>query len=165
MSNHTKRYPDLVKTKGGILSFPLFHTFSIRKAWLFLSAFALVGAITFVAVGAPSPVSQTFKRIDLSTDPLFAAAGGDKPAITLALSVEFPTVGAQYVASPGPILTRLIQIQMNILDITTLKAAITIITPLPKHPHREKLRPITSDSTERGQLSTACAQMLLAAIS
>ncbi len=39
--------------------------------------------------------------VQLSADPLYAASAGDKPAIALALSVEFPTVGAQYVDSPG----------------------------------------------------------------
>ena len=55
-----------------------------------------VGAATFVA-------GQTLNipDIKLSADPLYAASGGDKPAMALALSVEFPTVGAQYVSSPG----------------------------------------------------------------
>jgi len=34
--------------------------------------------------------------VNLSNDPLYAATSGDKPALTLALSVEYPTVGAQY---------------------------------------------------------------------
>jgi type IV pilus assembly protein PilY1 len=40
-------------------------------------------------------------RVELASTPLFAAASVDKPAMVLALSVEFPTVGAQYVKSPG----------------------------------------------------------------
>jgi type IV pilus assembly protein PilY1 len=33
--------------------------------------------------------------------PLYSATQGDKPALALALSVEFPTVGAQYVDQPS----------------------------------------------------------------
>ena len=55
-----------------------------------------IGVATYVA-------GQTLNipAIELSADPLYAASGGDKPAMALALSVEFPTVGAQYVATPG----------------------------------------------------------------
>ena len=40
-------------------------------------------------------------KVKLEADPLFATASVDKPAMVLALSVEFPTVGAQYVKNPG----------------------------------------------------------------
>ena len=39
--------------------------------------------------------------VALQADPLFSTAAVDKPAMVLALSVEFPTVGAQYVKDPG----------------------------------------------------------------
>ena len=72
---------------------------ALRKRWLPLAALlSLVLAVTLV-VGQSAPPS--IPAINLSADPLFAAAGGDKPVIALALSVEFPTVGAQYLASPG----------------------------------------------------------------
>lgn len=65
-----------------------------KKNWLWVIGVALVGSISLVAVSAlpPPPV----KALALSPDPLFAASAGDKPVIALALSVEFPTVGAQY---------------------------------------------------------------------
>lgn len=60
-------------------------------------------AIILAAAGATFVAGQTptIPDIKLSADPLYAAAGGDKPAMALALSVEFPTVGAQYVAAPN----------------------------------------------------------------
>lgn len=70
-----------------------------NKLWLVVSGLALATAGSLVAIGQTSPPS--IPATNLSSDPLFAAAGGDKPAMALALSVEFPTVGAQYVASPG----------------------------------------------------------------
>lgn len=64
----------------------------------------LVKPIVFGGVAAVSfPVlvwSQSMPNIrplDISSVPLHASMQGDKPALTLALSVEFPTVGAQYV--------------------------------------------------------------------
>jgi type IV pilus assembly protein PilY1 len=54
---------------------------------------------SLIASGQASP--PNIPAIKLATDPLFTMASGDKPAITLALSVEFPTVGAQYVAPGG----------------------------------------------------------------
>lgn len=36
------------------------------------------------------------KDVELSSIPLYAAGTGEKPTLTLALSVEYPTVGAQY---------------------------------------------------------------------
>lgn len=60
-------------------------------AWL---ALPFVAAISFVAISDPTP--PVIPAINLSADPLYAAAAVDKPALALALSVEFPTVGAQY---------------------------------------------------------------------
>lgn len=65
--------------------------------------FALVAAIaalgtSFMAMGANTPPSVTIPPVNLSSDPLYAAKSTDKPAMALALSVEYPTVGAQYVA-------------------------------------------------------------------
>lgn len=54
-------------------------------------------AVSFVAIGSGTPPS--IPAIALATEPLYAAVVVDKPAMALALSVEFPTVGAQY--TPG----------------------------------------------------------------
>ncbi|MDO9167107.1 MAG: PilC/PilY family type IV pilus protein [Rhodoferax sp.] len=59
----------------------------------------IVAVISFVAISASTP--PTIPAIALSADPLYAATGGDKPTLALALSVEFPTVGAQYVDVPN----------------------------------------------------------------
>ena len=66
------------------------------KVWIIL-AMAIAAATAAWLAGAQVAIP----RIQLSSDPLYAASGGDKPALALALSVEFPTVGAQYVAAPG----------------------------------------------------------------
>ena len=67
-----------------------------RKAWA-LMALAVTAATVALVAGA----QVSIPKIQLSSDPLYAASGGDKPTLALALSVEFPTVGAQYVAEPG----------------------------------------------------------------
>ena len=55
----------------------------------------------FIAMISLLALSQSnapnIPAIALSADPLYAMTTGDKPALTLALSIEFPTVGAQYV--------------------------------------------------------------------
>jgi len=68
--------------------------------WVRNNALALVAlpwalTATFLAFSTTTP--PTVPVIPLSADPLYAAAAGDKPVLALALSVEFPTVGAQYV--------------------------------------------------------------------
>ncbi|GAA4330295.1 hypothetical protein GCM10023165_03930 [Variovorax defluvii] len=45
---------------------------------------------------APPAIPQ----VSLSSDPLYATTSGDKPTMTLALSVEWPTAGAQYFKGP-----------------------------------------------------------------
>ncbi|MDT0140068.1 PilC/PilY family type IV pilus protein [Acidovorax sp. PRC11] len=56
-----------------------------------------VGIISFVAVGGSSP--PNIPILQLANGPLYANSTADKPAMALALSVEYPTVGAQY--TPG----------------------------------------------------------------
>ena len=56
---------------------------------------------TLFAFFANSQAVSTYKTIALSSNPLYATASGDKPTMALALSVEFPTVGAQYVRNDG----------------------------------------------------------------
>jgi type IV pilus assembly protein PilY1 len=63
-----------------------------RTVWLFVPA---VFVASFVAVSGTT--APAIPAIALSSDPLYAAPAGDKPVLALALSVEFPTVGAQYV--------------------------------------------------------------------
>lgn len=82
----------------------LFHQFSLpqgaglssklRRLGIPLFGVLLLAGVAFFVFsqsGLPN-----VKSLTLSADPLFAAAAGDKPTIALALSVEFPTVGAQY---------------------------------------------------------------------
>ena len=70
------------------------QTTKLRKSGvIFFGALLLVG-VTFLVTGQISP--PAIKSLALATEPLFAAAVGDKPTLALALSVEFPTVGAQY---------------------------------------------------------------------
>lgn len=66
-------------------------------AWL---AIPIIGvAASLVVHSQTSPPS--IPPIALSSDPLYVATSGDKPVMALALSVEFPTVGAQYVKNYG----------------------------------------------------------------
>ena len=67
-----------------------------RWAALALSAGAM--AVSLIVVGVDAP--PNIPAINISADPLYAATQGDKPTLALALSVEFPTAGAQYVNAP-----------------------------------------------------------------
>ena len=73
------------------------HRSNLR--WTFWLGIPLVAAASFLAVSQTSP--PAIPAVVLSDAPLYAAANGDKPAMALALSVEFPTVGAQYVDVPN----------------------------------------------------------------
>ncbi|MGE8201463.1 MAG: pilus assembly protein PilY, partial [Variovorax sp.] len=65
-------------------------------AWLAFPAVAATLALSFAAISSTAP---NIKAIALASDPLYATTSGDKPVLALALSVEYPTVGAQY--TPG----------------------------------------------------------------
>ena len=70
-----------------------------RRALAWLAALLLSSLGGYgVVIGQSGP--PNFKAIDIASVPLYALAQGDKPALALALSVEYPTAGAQYVA-PG----------------------------------------------------------------
>jgi type IV pilus assembly protein PilY1 len=69
----------------------------LRRSAVSWLALPLAAVISMLVTGATAPVN--IPKINLAADPLYAAAAGDKPAMTLALSVEYPTVGAQY--TPG----------------------------------------------------------------
>ena len=69
----------------------------VRVRWL---AIALAAApFIGLAISAVSPPS--IPPVPLAAEPLYARGARAKPTLTLALSVEFPTVGAQYVSTPG----------------------------------------------------------------
>jgi type IV pilus assembly protein PilY1 len=62
--------------------------------------------VPLLAAAALAPLigqSQTAPppTLSLAAQPLYARGARAKPTLTLALSVEFPTVGAQYVSTPG----------------------------------------------------------------
>ena len=89
------------KTAHSITSLHFKFATWLKRRWLAVAGLSLIAAASFVAVGQVSP--PNIPVTNLSADPLFAATGGDKPAMALALSVEFPTVGAQYVAGDDAI--------------------------------------------------------------
>ena len=68
-------------------------------AWFATLALPVIGAASFLAIGTVS--APNIPAINLSADPLYAVPISDKPVLALALSVEFPTVGAQYVDVPA----------------------------------------------------------------
>ncbi|GKS75747.1 pilus assembly protein PilY [Acidovorax sp. SUPP950] len=71
---------------------------SIQKSssakWIALAAVPIMATISFVAFSAGT--APSIPAINISADPLYAAAAVDKPTLALALSVEYPTVGSQY---------------------------------------------------------------------
>jgi type IV pilus assembly protein PilY1 len=88
--------PPLEKTGNPKPTHPT-HRSNLR--WVFWLGLPLVVAASFLAISQASP--PAIPAVVLSADPLYAAANGDKPAMALALSVEYPTVGAQYVDIPN----------------------------------------------------------------
>lgn len=62
-------------------------------AW---SAIPIIAITSLIAYGSGTP--PTIPAVGLANEPLYAAVTVDKPAMALALSVEYPTVGAQYIA-------------------------------------------------------------------
>ena len=67
----------------------------VRQKALAIVAVPLVAAVSFMSLSQSA--APNIPVVNLSADPLYAVSGGDKPVLALALSVEFPTVGAQYV--------------------------------------------------------------------
>lgn len=67
------------------------------RAWMAWSCAPLAIATSFMVLGSGTPPS--IPAISLATEPLYASTTVDKPTMALALSVEFPTVGAQYVTT------------------------------------------------------------------
>jgi len=80
-------------TLGRTLNRPILRW--LRHNALVLLAVPLVATVSFLALSQST--APSIPAIALSADPLYASTGGDKPVLALALSVEYPTVGAQYV--------------------------------------------------------------------
>jgi type IV pilus assembly protein PilY1 len=70
-----------------------FNLQKILKGLVFCSL-PVLAVVSYYAIGQSAPPS--IPSISLAPEPLYAKGTRDKPTLTLALSVEFPTVGAQY---------------------------------------------------------------------
>lgn len=81
---------------------PFIKNFKELKKLLHVKSFFVLAVIS-LGIGTIIANSQVtppaIPAINLSADPLYAPPASDKPTIALALSVEYPTVGAQY--TPG----------------------------------------------------------------
>ncbi len=71
------------------------HSWSARWLIAILASSALTYGLHSLSQ-TPAPTPPNITAVQLSADPLYAQGSGQKPTLTLALSVEFPTVGAQY---------------------------------------------------------------------
>ena len=76
------------------------HFFKLSHPWPQYGKQLLGWAVRGMSALAVCSV-QAAPPVALASEPLFSTASVDKPALVLALSVEFPTVGAQYVKNPG----------------------------------------------------------------
>ena len=68
----------------------------INRAVLWIGAPLVLGGAVFSLVATGQTTPPNIPPINIASEPLHAATQGDKSLIALALSVEFPTVGAQY---------------------------------------------------------------------
>ncbi|VTU33759.1 Tfp pilus assembly protein, tip-associated adhesin PilY1 [Variovorax sp. PBS-H4] len=68
-----------------------------RAQRLLVGLFLPVMAIAVSVAVRSQTVAPAIPQVSLSSDPLYATASGDKPTMALALSVEWPTAGAQYI--------------------------------------------------------------------
>ncbi|WCM92974.1 PilC/PilY family type IV pilus protein [Acidovorax sp. NCPPB 2350] len=69
---------------------------SIAAKWVLRASALLVTASGTYSLGQGTVTPPNISPINLLADPLYAQGAGQKPSLTLALSVEFPTAGAQY---------------------------------------------------------------------
>ena len=69
-----------------------------RKILIWLAALLLLASVGGRGIAAGQGGPPGFKAVNIAAIPLYAAPEGDKPALTLALAVEYPAAGAQYVA-------------------------------------------------------------------
>ena len=65
-----------------------------RSVLLAAAAAVALGSVTLLPAFAQT--TDPIREAEIATEPLYSAAAGDRPAMMLALSVEYPTVGAQY---------------------------------------------------------------------
>jgi type IV pilus assembly protein PilY1 len=74
----------------------LSNSFSFKKLLkqFILFSVPVLAVVSYYAVGQST--APSIPSITLAPEPLYAKGTRDKPTLTLALSVEFPTVGAQY---------------------------------------------------------------------
>lgn len=78
--------------------------FNLLRSFAANRAARWIGGPLLLAAAGVSIISQsqtTIPTVTLAAEPLYARGARAKPTLTLALSVEFPTVGAQYVSTPG----------------------------------------------------------------
>ena len=73
----------------------LFSQPHVLRNLLATAAVVGLGSLSILALATDPP--PNIPPVELSNDPLYTPAIVDKPTIALALSVEYPTVGAQYV--------------------------------------------------------------------
>ena len=71
---------------------------STPLSWMGWTTLPLVLGASFLAF-SQSTTPPAYPAVAMATEPLYAAVTVDKPALALSLSVEFPTVGAQYLDS------------------------------------------------------------------
>ncbi|MBY0455298.1 MAG: pilus assembly protein PilY [Burkholderiaceae bacterium] len=69
-------------------------SFSAKIIAIIFAIFSI--AYGFYSISQSTPVAPNIAPVTLAADPLYAQGSGQKPTLTLALSVEFPTVGGQY---------------------------------------------------------------------
>jgi len=70
---------------------------------LLTSLVVLLVATVLTFIVRSQTVAPSIPPVALSSEPLYASSTGDKPTLSLALSVEYPTVGAQYLDQPNGI--------------------------------------------------------------
>lgn len=68
----------------------------IKQKHLVSLAVLLAAGLGSFVVAFGEPAAPNIKPVNIASIPLYSATQGDKPTLALALSVEFPTVGAQY---------------------------------------------------------------------
>ena len=85
-SNHPMRNPGIQST----------FKKRINRAVLRIGVPLVVGGAVFSLVATGQTTPPNIPPINIASEPLHAATQGDKRLMALALSVEFPTVGAQY---------------------------------------------------------------------
>ena len=69
-----------------------------RTAAIVAGIVGIGGFASFAVIGQSAP--PNIQALDIASEPLYAATQGDKPTLALALSVEFPTVGARPLHNP-----------------------------------------------------------------